>query len=628
MCISDQRATRSGRRARWSLLRSGRGLNGLGGSCLGLLLLACSTAIDDPEGAGDSTSGKSGTSAGNGGVLPGAGSGAGAMSGSSEGGSGVGTAGNNTGGPGAGGSGAVGAGPSAGTGSAPVDGPASLLPARIRRLSNAEYDASVNKLLGTSQKPASGSDFPPDFRQNGFTVNEAQRVDSVIVQRLAAAADALATEAAQNGTLARLAPCSDPGQAENCARTFITTFGSKVYRRALVDEEITALLELYRVGAEDASYEEGIAHTLRGLLQSAGFLYLTELGDGTPLSDGSIALTAHELAASLSYLLTSAPPDDALLEKAVAGALADPAVREAEARRLLKDEPLAQETTIRFVREWLGIDRIAGSAKDTVVYPEFEQHKAKIVAESVDFVRAVTFQSAGTVSELLGADWTVASGPLGLYQTAGNGPIGGTTKLTDRVGILNQAAFLATYANAHESHPVLRGVAIARRVACLNTPSPAALNIQVVPPVPDPSKTTRERFDVHSQDAECAGCHRVIDPFGFAFEHFDGMGAYRSQENGKPIDSAVVVTTGSDFDGTYSDSNELARALAESPAVRACFARFVFRAASASGDAALRPSEDAFVAAWQAIPEAAQGNIVETLLAYVKSPSFAARRAQ
>jgi hypothetical protein len=512
-----------------------------------------------------------------------------------------------------------------------------LLPARIRRLANAEYDASVHKLLSTTQSPASGSDFPPDFRQNGFTVNEAQRVDSVIVQRLFAAAEALAAEAKQNGTLGRLAPCANTSQATECARKFVTTFGAKVYRRELVNEEVTALLGLYTVGADGATYEDGIAHTLRGLLQSAGFLYLTELGSGTPAADGSIALTAHEIAASLSFFLTSAPPDEQLLKKASEGGLADPAVREAEARRLLANDPLAQDSAVRVVREWLGIDRIVSSSKDSLVYPQFDAQKPKIVAESTDFVRTVAFKSTGNLSELLGAPWTVESGPISgqlpLYEVGSNGPLGGT-KQVDRIGILNQAAFLSVYANAHESHPVLRGVALSRRVACLDVPAPTSLNVQVVPPVPDPAKTTRQRFEIHSEDEMCASCHDVIDPFGFAFEQFDGMGAHRpreggvTKENGKAVDSSVTVASGLDFDGAYADSNQLATALSQSEAVRACFARFMFRAASATSDAAVKPSEDAFVEAWRAIPAAAQGNILETLVAYVKSPSFAARRAQ
>jgi hypothetical protein len=365
----------------------------------------------------------------------------------------------------------------------------------------------------------------------------------------------------------------------------------------------------------------------RGLLQSAGFLYLTELGDGAAATNTSFEMTPHEIAASLSYALTSGPPDDELLEQAASGAIAEPAERQAQARRLLAGDPRARDTVVRLVREWLGIDRIGESAKDSLVYPEFASEKPRIVAESLDFVRAVAFESSGNVSELLGATWTVNSGPLSLYQTDGSGPIDGTSSLHGRVGILNQAAFLATYANAHESHPIFRGVAIARRVTCLNLDSPASFNIDVVPPVPDPTKTTRERFSVHPADSICAGCHDTIDPLGFSFEHFDGMGAYRERENGAEVDSAVELAVDGEFDGTYADSNELARVLSENQTVRECFARFMYRAAMATGDSAATPGEAEFVEVWNAIPAAREGSIVETLVAYAGEERFGTRVA-
>jgi hypothetical protein len=507
--------------------------------------------------------------------------------------------------------------------------PGWLIPARVRRLANAEYDASVQALLSTQRRPASELDFPPDLRRDGFTVNAAQRVDAVSVERLADAADALTAEAQTNGTLARLAPCETPADATSCARRFITTFGAKVYRRPLVEDEVKALLALYAVGADGASYLEGIAHVTRGLLQSAGFLYVTEIGNGKARPDATVELTPYEIAASLSYLVTSAPPDDQLAAKAASGALADPAERELEARRLYKTDPRAQDTVVRVVREWLGIDRIDASAKDSLVYPDFEREKPRIVAESRDFVRAVAFESTGTVSELLGAHWTVSSGPLDLYRTAGDGPAlpSSSTRLTDRVGILNQSAFLASYALAHEGHPIFRGVAVAQRVACMGLDSPASFNIQVIPPAPDPTVTTRQRYDVHVKDSICAGCHDIIDPFGFSFEHYDGIGARRELDHGKTVDSTVDVSVKRGFDGHYTDSNQLATAMAESTKVRECFARNMFRAAAAAGDGAATPGEDEFMHVWRATSAAARGNIVETLISTTKGPGFVLRGA-
>src|SRR5262249_25838583 len=165
----------------------------------------------------------------------------------------------------------------AGNGGPPGGAMGDLLPARIRRLTNAEYDASVQALLGTKQALAATT-FPPDARQGGFTVNDAQRVDPVLAKQLASAAETLAGEAAANGTLARLAPCADPvAGGATCAKDFIQSFGAAAYRRPLTGDEVAAMQALYAAGAEGATYADGIALVVRGVLQAPGFLYLTEL---------------------------------------------------------------------------------------------------------------------------------------------------------------------------------------------------------------------------------------------------------------------------------------------------------------------------------------------------------------
>lgn len=497
-----------------------------------------------------------------------------------------------------------------------------LLPTRIRRLTVGEYDASARALTGTTTQPSNG--FAPDARVNGYTVNDGQVVDAVLAKQIAASAEKLAAEV--KGKLTTFAPCADPkGQAESCAATFVKSFGEKAYRRPIDKEETDALLAVYKVGATGGTYADGIELVARAALQSAGFLYLTEMGDGS--SDAAVALTSYELASSLSYLVTGGPPDEALLQAAIAGALAKPEGREAEVRRLLKS-PAAEARVARVIREWLGIDRIVDTAKDSNVYPEFAAVRPAMEAETAQFIHEVMTNGEGTVGELLGADWTVADPKLAAFYGTSAAASGGRVKLADRRGILNQGAFLSVYAHATETAPVLRGVAVLRRVTCFDMASPSSLNIKIVPPVPDPTKTTRERFVAHSTDPVCRACHSKIDPFGFSFERFDGSGKLRTMDNGKPVDSAVDVAMGKDVDGAYADSAALAEALSTSEAVRSCFARQLFRAGAGAQPADSAESEEAFLEAWSAVPAAAQGNIVETLITYVKSSLFSHRRVQ
>lgn len=507
----------------------------------------------------------------------------------------------------------------------------SLLPARIRRLTDAEYQASVSMLVGAAADNVA-ADFVPDSRQSGFTVNEAQRVDPVFARQLSQAAESLAKELRQHA--AERAPCANPAAgAEACASSFIRAFGEQAYRRPLGDDEVEQLLIVFRTAFDGGSYEEGIELVARAMLQSAGFLYLTEIGDAPGVN---IKLTPHELASSVSYLLQGRPPSAALLDAARAGRLDTPEGRVAA----LADPTLnlfgvdAQARVVRVVREWLGIDRISETAKDSNVYQQFAGVKDAMGRETAEFLQVLVTQKGGSLRQMLSGNWTVANSPLAeVYGTTAPGNDFVEISVPGRLGILNQGAFLSVFAHAHETAPVLRGVAVMRRVACSPVGDPVGLARAVVPPAPDPTKTTRERFAVHATDPECAACHKRIDNFGFAFEQFDGMGRLRADDNGKKVDPSVIVA-GTDFDGSYADSNALVSAMAESTQVRECFARHVFRALSGTSAEALRASEDDFVKHWNqtALISDAGGkpdaDVIGTLGAYITSPGFAYRRAQ
>ncbi len=493
----------------------------------------------------------------------------------------------------------------------------SLIPARIRRLSNVEYNRSVQALLGVDASPADA--FTPDARQDGFTSNDAQRVDPVLANQLDAAASALVAEVRPR--IGELAPCPDGAAPEGCARDFVERFAASAYRRPLQGTEADALMTVYQAGALDATYADGIEAVMRAVLQSPGFLYITEIGDGS--QSESVGLTQYEIASAISYLFTAGPPDAALLQAAAEGKLSDAAEREAHARRLANTAD-AHAQVGRVVKEWLGIDRITETAKDSQIYPLFADLRDDMEAESTEFIDAVMFGSGGGLTELLTADWTMASADLNaaLYGGSGNGRV---PLPPERRGILNQGAFLSVHAHAHESAPVLRGVAMVRRLTCQEVPSPTTLNIDTTPPPPDPSQTTRQRFSVHVADTQCAACHQMIDPFGFSLEDFDGMGGHRVQDNGQPVDTTVEVML-SGLEGNYASSVPLIETMAVSDPVRSCFARHLFRFSAARSDTTMRAVETAFVDTWNTLPAAAQESVVEVMVAFVTQPGFTHRR--
>jgi hypothetical protein len=516
--------------------------------------------------------------------------------------------------------------------------PAALLPARIRRLTVAEYQATVSdpRLIGADAKDAS-VDFVPDSRQDpkrgGFTVNEAQRVDPVFARQLSDAAIKLAASFRQHA--AERAHCDNPAtDHDTCAQKFIRSFGEQAYRRPLADDEVTQLMTVFQAAFEGGSYEEGIELVVRAMLQSAAFLYLTEIGDAPA---ATVKLTPYELASSISYLVQGAPPSADLLDLAKSGELDTSEGRAGLAAKVHLFEGADAATRIsRVVREWLGTDRVSEIAKDTNVYPGFADAQAAIAQETSAFLNGlVQVDGGGSLQQLLAGNWTMANAKLAsVYGLSGvNGDAFVRVDTPKRLGILNQAAFMSVFAHASETAPVLRGVALMRRVACVNVGDPTDLGLAVVPPVPDTSKTVRERFTVHSSDAMCSSCHKLIDNFGFAFEHFDGMGRFVDNDtNGHAVDSTVAVV-GTDFDGSYADSNALVTAMSTSPQVRQCFARHVFRALAATSDPDYGASEDDFVKYWDTTLSRANGqvsdvSIIGTISSYLTSPSFNYRRAQ
>jgi hypothetical protein len=515
-------------------------------------------------------------------------------------------------------------------------------------MTNAEYDASVQALLGTTQTPS--TNFPPDSRQiGGYTLNDAQRIDPVLAKALDDAALALVTEARGNNKLATLAPCSNTTSGgEACAKTFINSFGALAFRRAVAADELTDLVTLYHAGADSpGTYNEGIDLVARGILESVGFIYITQLGS-TP-SSGTITLTSDELASNLSYLVAGGPPDSTLTAAGAAGTLATPDGRETQVRRLLATQP-GHDRMVRVVREWLGVDQIAATAKDATVYSTFTTAvRTSMDTETKKFIDEVVQRSTGTVGELLSANWSIVDSTLAPVYGVTSAGATAHTSLPQRLGILNQAAFLSVFAHAQETAPVLRGVAVMRRVACITMPDPTTLNIVVVPPMPDPTKSTRDRYAIHATDAACATCHNTIDQIGFAFELFDGMGAQRPAgtmsgtlgdihlgANGaltttNTTSSTTIAPSTSfpaDFTGSYADSNALATALGSSAQVRECLARQFFRSSSGRNDDSVANAEQAFVDAWKQMPSDAQGKFIEVLVAYVRSPLFDSRSAQ
>ena len=509
------------------------------------------------------------------------------------------------------------AGTGGGSGTAPVaTGP--LLPARIRRLSDNELAASIAALLPGA--PALPLELAADARQSQFTANAAQSVDPLFANQLQEALAFLATAAAP--ALVTAAGCS---AGDPCAQRFIADFVGRAWRRPLGADEQTDLLEVFHAGASGtgASFTDGVALVVTAALQSASFLYLTELGPADSVPTDHVTLAPHEIAAALAYLVTGGPPDGLLLDAAARGDLG-PDARAAQARRLFATLG-AQRQIQHFVSEWLGLDRLATTTKEGAVYPDYLSYQPLMMEETEAFLTEVIFHDQGTLARMLTADYTVAEGALARYYGLPNAPgLTGRSSFagSSRRGLLTQGTFLAVHAHPDSSAPVKRGVAVLERLLCLPLPKPSDLQLSVLPPKPDPTRTTRARFEAHTHDPACAGCHTMIDPIGDAFEGFDGMGVERTQESMQPVITSADLKAGP-LVGHVDGAAALVDKLAASPEVGACFARNFFRFAAATSDDKL---EAGYLAAvWAQLPTDRQGSVIDLFTSWAASDMFVTR---
>jgi hypothetical protein len=287
----------------------------------------------------------------------------------------------------------------------------------------------------------------------------------------------------------------------------------------------------------------------------------------------------------------------------------------------------------RVFKEWLGIDQLGNIDRASTVADTFATLSPLFDQETDAFVGEVVAHGDGTLGTLLSADFTMVNAKLaGFYGVPYSGTTGwarASLTPTARRGLLSQPNFLSTYASTSPpgSSPPKRGKAVLNRLLCVDIqlPTDPALAMRAAAPPPaDPNETTRQRFQQHSTDPACSGCHKMLDGIGFGFENFDQIGKFRSTENGQPVDASGELLA-SDVNGPFANAADLAGKLASSEQVRQCFARNFFRFASGQTSA---NTEAQYLDTWKSMPQGTRSKLTELMVGFIRSDVFMKRRAQ
>ena len=460
-------------------------------------------------------------------------------------------------------------------------------PSPIRRMNRREFNNTVRDLLADDTRPADS--FPAEEEALGFNNNaDALVVTSLLAEQYLSAAEGLA-EAAVADMPALLAGC-DPGSEGEaaCATQFIERFGRSAYRRPLASDEVERLMTVYTDARGQFDFETGIRLALTTMLQTSHFLYRVEFGAPVEGDPDILKVGPYELASRLSYLLWGTMPDEALMAAAADGALESAEDVANQAHRMLAD-PRARAVVHDFHDQWLQLAQVEELEKDPDAFPDFDPAIRPLLrAEANTFLDHVIWDDQGDLDTMYLAPYTFLNGALADYYGV-EGPKGDSFEKFQLPegqgsGFLTQGGLLSVLAKANQTSPIHRGKFVRERLLCQLVPPPPD-DVDITPPEVDPSLPTRERFKQHSIDPSCAGCHAMMDPVGFGFEHFDGIGRWRAEEAGLPIDATGEII-GNTTKGTFDGVSELAALLIESPEVERCMTVQWFRYAYGRAEAA------------------------------------------
>ncbi len=358
-----------------------------------------------------------------------------------------------------------------------------------------------------------------------------------------------------------------PREARPCARSILSELATNAYGRPVTDADVAPLLRLYDEGEAAGGFAEGIRLGLQGILAGPDFVFRFEEPIGADRDRTTYRLSPLKLASRLSFFLWGGPPDEALVEAALTGQLADEDGLKEQVSRMLA-HPRAEALANRFAAQWLRLQDLDGVHPDALRFPDYYEQLAGDMRRETEMLFAHLVREDRPFSELLTADYTFVNDRLARhYDIPGvAGPHFRRVMYPDesRRGVLSHGSILVSTSHANRTSPVLRGKWVLEVLLGIEPPPPP-------PDVPDLEATeeaeegrfftVRERMEMHRANPACRSCHRVIDPLGLALENFDVTGAWRIKDQGRTVD-----TSGDLFDGTpLAGPEDLRAALLKRP---------------------------------------------------------------
>lgn len=449
----------------------------------------------------------------------------------------------------------------------------------MHKLSIVEFTNSLRDLLGSNVPVA--PELEPDQQVNGF-----RSISGVVVAvsptgvaqyetAIDAATESAFSSAAQAGTVLSCVPSS--ATDANCSLDKVLgTFGRRAFRRPLTDADLAR----YAAVATDIANEPGssiligLKYAVSAILQSPEFLYRVELGAPSAVDGGRSKYTDFEMASRLASLLWGSVPDESLLDAAASGKLSTAEGVHAQASAMIASQK-AHLSFTDFANDLYGMDPSSGAPltttfKDPAFYPNWTTTLPAAMQQELT-MRIDDAAFNGDYLSLYDSPVVFVNNELAKIYGLPQEAVDGFRRVTldagsPRIGLLGSGAMLAANGLPQRTSPTLRGRFVSEQLLCKTVPPPPAnVNLAALD-MPPPGASVRVVLEQHRKNPSCAACHALMDPIGLGLENFDSVGAYRTMENGAPIDA-----TG-DLDGVaFTDEASLSKALRNHPNAASCF---------------------------------------------------------
>ncbi len=498
------------------------------------------------------------------------------------------------------------------------------------------------------------ANIPQESPVEGLAITD-QSVSPVHVEQYFAMADQLALAlTSDNNLFAKINSCT-PINSQNCVQQFVESFGEKVYRRPLTNEDKTWYLDVYNDSSAGNAYRNLVA----SFLMSPFFIYHSEFGkEFVPSQTGmqSVNLGPYERASRLSYFLLRSMPDAQLFAAAKNGSIMTETGLQTQLDRLLQSETVKRRWARSFADQWLNlqetpefdtnISAVQSMLDNLSIVETSENRRDHMIDEVVDYfyymlwvqqadfkefmLSDLVFPRTDDLAEIYGSEvWNGSYSENDLVRAPAN----------QRAGVLTRAQVLFT--GTHSTRPIMRGVGIYRNILCNELGLPA----DNTPPegvVLEDHFTGRETVQAMTEQkgSSCVGCHKtIINPLAFPFEKYDSFGTYREQEHIyypqnsaeqgniltiKPVDSEVSLNMSESLQGSIDDGVALVHKLAASNKANLCFDQKVLSFAMKS-NIHLQENYDCAIQEVHSDRFFRGGRLIETLRSTVLQPEFMKR---